>query len=82
MWEHGAPLSRFDPRGSHPVGVDYMLARARRGGLLPVGALNPAIKLIEGKVSCNSCHDPYSKERKQLVMSMSGSKLCLSCHDK
>lgn len=82
MWEHGAPLSRFDPRGGHPVGVDYMLAKARRGGLLPVGALNPAIKLIEGKVSCSSCHDPYSRERKKLVMSMSGSKLCLSCHDK
>jgi predicted CXXCH cytochrome family protein len=81
-WEHGMPLSKFDPRGSHPIGVNYLQAMARRGGLHPAGALNPAIKLIEGKVGCSSCHNPYSKERSKLVMSNRGSRLCLACHNK
>lgn len=81
-WEHGMPLSKFDPRGSHPIGVSYLQAMARRGGLIPLGALNPAIKLIDGKVGCSSCHNPYSKEQSKLVMSNRGSRLCLACHNK
>lgn len=82
MWEHGVPFGRFDPRGSHPIGVDYLRAFAKNRGLRPMGALNPAIKLVNGKVSCISCHDLYSKEPHKLVMSNSGSRLCLACHDR
>ena len=81
-WRHGVALARFDPGGSHPIGVDYRLARSRHGGLHPAAAVNEAIKLVEGKVGCSSCHDPYSGEQKKLVMSNRGSRLCLSCHDK
>lgn len=81
-WEHGAPLAKFDPSGSHPIGVDYLRAFARRRGLKPIGSLNPAIKLIDGKVGCSSCHDLFSKLPGRLVMSNSGSRLCLACHDK
>jgi predicted CXXCH cytochrome family protein len=82
-WEHGRPLSRFDPRGIHPIGVDYQNSWARkRGGLRPIAAVNPVIKLIDGKVGCSSCHDPYSKQSKKLVMANTGSRLCLGCHDK
>lgn len=81
-WEHGVPITRYDPRGSHPIGVNYLQAVARRGGLHPIGALGASIKLIEGKVGCSSCHNPYSKERNKLVMSNKGSRLCLACHDK
>ncbi len=83
-WEHGVALSKFDPQGSHPIGVNYKTARRKRGGLHPIGTLNPLIKLIGGKVGCCSCHDPYShsQEPKMLVMSNSGSRLCLACHDK
>jgi len=80
-WQHGGSFSSIDPRGSHPIGVKYRAA-ARRGGLRPIGALNRAIKLFEGRVGCSSCHDPYSKEPLYLVMSNAGSKLCLECHDK
>ena len=81
-WSHGKALSRFDPQGSHPIGVRYVRAMMKRGGLRPVGLLNRAIKLIDGKVGCASCHDPYSREHNKLVMSNNGSKLCLECHDK
>lgn len=81
-WEHGTPLTRFDPRGSHPIGVDYLRAFARHRGLRPMGTLNPAIKLIEGKVGCSSCHDLFSNLPGRLVMSNNGSRLCLACHDK
>ena len=81
-WKHGTALSRYDPQGSHPVGVRYISAMRKRGGLRPVGMLHPSIKLIDGRVGCASCHDPYSKEPKKLVMSNHGSKLCLECHNK
>lgn len=81
-WQHGVPMTRFDPSGSHPIGVDYRRARSRRGGLHPATVVNPVIKLVEGKVGCSSCHDPYSGEQKKLVMANRGSRLCLGCHDK
>lgn len=81
-WKHGVALSRYDPQGSHPIGVKYQRAFARRGGFRPPGSLDPAIKLVDGKVSCRSCHDLYSKEQALLVVSNAGSRLCLGCHDK
>lgn len=82
MWRHSVAISRFDPQGSHPIGVNYGKALRGRGGLHPVSSLNPAIKLIDGKVGCGSCHDPYSKNPNRLVVSNNGSRLCLECHDK
>lgn len=81
-WSHGSSFSPYDPQGSHPIGIRYRSAFTKRGGLRPVGMLDPVIKLIDGKVGCRSCHDPFSKERNHLVMSNSGSRLCLACHDK
>lgn len=81
-WEQGIPITRFDSRDSHPIGVDYLRASVRRRGLRPLGLLNPAIKLIDGKVGCSSCHNLFSKEPHKLVMSNSGSRLCLACHEK
>lgn len=81
-WKHGSAISRFDPQGSHPIGVKYMRAMRKRGGLHPAERLDPAVKLVDGRVSCRSCHDLYSKQPKLLVMSNVGSRLCLACHDK
>ncbi len=45
-------------------------------------ALDRRIILIDGRVTCISCHDPYSSEPKRLVMSNHRSRLCLECHRK
>lgn len=81
-WKHGASFSPYNPQGSHPIGVRYRTAMLKRGGLRPIGMLDPAIRLVDGKVGCCSCHDPFSKERYSLVMSNERSRLCLACHDK
>jgi len=39
------------------------------------------IRLFEGRIGCGTCHDPFSKLPKQLVMSNKGSRICLACHD-
>lgn len=79
-WQHGPAMSRYDPQGSHPIGIKYLAAFRRAGGLRAPTSLNPAIKLIEGRVGCPSCHDLYSRERKKLVVA--NSRLCTECHDK
>ncbi|MEI8195316.1 MAG: cytochrome c3 family protein [Phycisphaerae bacterium] len=73
--------------GAHPFGVPYQQARTASGsrssdmGLKPVSALNSRIRLFNGQVGCQSCHSPYSTQRRLLVMSNDSSKLCLSCHE-
>jgi len=67
---------------SHPVDIPYRQAdpRSADGPLVPSLALDSRIALPQGKVTCISCHSPYSKKHAQLVMSNIGSRLCLSCH--
>jgi predicted CXXCH cytochrome family protein len=38
------------------------------------------IVFVNGKVTCISCHNPYASEEGRLVISDSGSRLCLTCH--
>jgi predicted CXXCH cytochrome family protein len=38
--------------------------------------------LVNGKVTCISCHNPYKNEENRLVKSNEGSRLCLTCHRK
>jgi predicted CXXCH cytochrome family protein len=45
-------------------------------------ALDHRVILVDGRVTCISCHDPYSSEPKRLVMSNHRSRLCLECHRK
>ncbi len=47
---------------SHPVGVDYTGLSSKRPGLKPQEALDPAIKLVDGRIGCVTCHVPYSSE--------------------
>ncbi|RMF83145.1 MAG: hypothetical protein D6736_22065 [Nitrospinota bacterium] len=68
--------------GRHPIGIDYEETRRRRGRLRPVFTLDKRIKLIQGKVSCVSCHEPFSERNNGLVMDNWGSRLCLECHQK
>lgn len=66
-----------DDRTNHPIGVYYALSRMKTGSLKP---LDKTFKLFNGKIGCGSCHDPYSKNSKFLVMPNTGSALCLKCH--
>jgi predicted CXXCH cytochrome family protein len=73
----------FDGSTEHPVGVEL---RDRNVGqpdeILFVGhsALDPRIRLFDGKVGCGSCHNQYSSRESLLVMSNHQSRLCLACH--
>ncbi len=85
--------TRADPRGvrvdlhgrmrpasgsaTHPIGRSYQAA-ARFGGFRPVVVVSRKIFMPEGKVSCVSCHQGYSKEHGKLVVARS---LCMECHD-
>ncbi len=65
----------------HPVGV--IMASSNPNREMPVRSANmldPRIRLFDGRVGCNSCHNPYSGEKNQLIMSNVASRLCLSCH--
>ncbi len=68
---------------SHPIGMSYYETKRKyRGAYRSVSELPPEIKLFGGVVGCGSCHNPYSKQHYDLVMSNEGSALCLGCHVK
>ncbi len=82
IWRHSGELMQND-MGSHPIGMDYEMARTRPGNksyLRPMGMVDRRIRFFDGKVGCGSCHDPYSSIEQQLVMSDENSRLCLACH--
>jgi predicted CXXCH cytochrome family protein len=81
-WTHRKELMSHDA-GSHPIGVDYEGARAKKGRwtpLRPIVMVDKRIRFFDGKVGCGSCHDPYSTIEKRLVMSDERSRLCFACH--
>ncbi len=68
---------------SHPVGVSYYDAKRKyHGAYRDVSDLPPEIRLFDGTVGCGTCHNPYSKNHADLVMSNEKSALCLACHVK
>lgn len=72
-----------EEKTGHSIGVDYESARGKTHELKPAGSLRAAVKLFDGKVGCGSCHDPYSKNRKMLVVPMTDkNNLCVECHIK
>lgn len=63
---------------SHPVDVDYSAAYGRDPEhYLPPGALPPDVPLVDGKVTCTSCHDGASPDPKRVTNPIG---LCQSCH--
>ncbi|MBI5492543.1 MAG: cytochrome c3 family protein [Deltaproteobacteria bacterium] len=68
---------------SHPIGVSYIETRMKyKGAYRPINELPPQMKLFGGLVGCGTCHNPYSKQHSELVMSNEKSALCLACHVK
>ena len=63
---------------NHPIGSDYARAAAGRG-YRPAAMFAGEVLLADGKVSCVSCHQGYSREHGALVMRET--ELCLTCHD-
>ncbi len=82
QWQHHSSLMNHDS-GSHPIGIDYEAARLARGGrsdLRPIEEVDRRITFYDGRVGCGSCHNPYSRNEKKLVMSNRRSALCFACH--
>lgn len=75
-------LSTGSPMESHPVGVDYLEAVIRNRQLKHPRFLDPAIKLVNGKLSCISCHNIFSLKNHKLAIDNRNSRLCLECHIK
>lgn len=76
-WEHARGIGL-----SHPIGVYYADAyRHNRGKYHPEASLPKALRLVDGKIECVTCHDHYSKLKGLLVMDNRGSRMCLSCHN-
>lgn len=75
-WEHAGGIGL-----SHPIGIPYEDPfRKGRTRYRPVSSLPKAIRLINGRIECITCHDHYSRLKGMLVMDNTGSRLCLSCH--
>lgn len=80
----------------HPVGVDYVSLAGRNPTLMKPLELDPALQLVNGRISCVTCHVPYSEsnhlklaaKRKgmpaipdpMLTVDNAMSGLCTSCH--
>ncbi len=64
----------------HPFSIQY--DAARNANFQPAAAVEAAgLKLEDGRVQCNTCHDPHTQEnRKFLRIPNTAGSLCLVCH--
>jgi predicted CXXCH cytochrome family protein len=76
-----------DLQNDHPIGFVYNSALDT--GLNPLGSLNAILQkrmaITGNRMECSTCHDPHLTNpggNNFLVMSNSGSALCLQCHNK
>ncbi len=74
----GGPMRAL--AGDHPIGVEQR-RRWPDDHLRPAQAIDPRIRLFDGRVGCGSCHSPYAERAAMLVVSNDRSRLCLSCHE-
>lgn len=81
----------------HPIAIDYAALSARSPVLVKSADLNPAVRLVNGRIGCTTCHVPYSEIDHEimsakradtsvpdplLVMDNAASALCSACHKK
>lgn len=67
-------------RGSHPIGMHYGSYAYADRSFRPLHSLKPGMELIDGKVGCLTCHNPFNKKKYHLAIDNEQSKLCFSCH--
>jgi hypothetical protein len=66
--------------GDHPVEVDYGWTASRSPKrYVPLARLPAEIRLVDGKVTCTTCHDGASPHRGRVALG--GRGLCQACHD-
>jgi len=65
--------------GAHPVGMDYDQYRWNKQ-YVPAENFPEAMVLMDGMVTCVTCHDLLGKNKKYLVVDNYRSGLCFSCH--
>ncbi len=82
----GGELIGTDLRDDHPIGLVYPTGTAGYNDPSTFPATGVKLVIGEGvanRVECNSCHDPHGAGFSDFLRgSMSGSALCLQCHDK
>jgi predicted CXXCH cytochrome family protein len=64
--------------GGHRIDIDYAAAAAENPRLAPLERLPPEVPLVDGRVSCTSCHDGASTIG--ALLALPPKQLCLSCH--
>jgi predicted CXXCH cytochrome family protein len=67
-------------RRSHPIGMHYGSASYVNNQLQRLENLNPNMILIDGRVGCLTCHNPFNRQSPHLAVTMDRSNLCFSCH--
>lgn len=70
------PAALQTSQSDHPVNVTY----STEPGYKQV--TDPRVVLVNGKITCITCHDPYQSTPQRLVMPNQDSQLCLTCHAK
>lgn len=81
-WGIGSTHAGGTTRGAHRIGINYVSVAARGKPIRNAGALDRRLVLVEGRIACISCHDPFNPEGNHLTIENNGSALCLSCHMK
>ena len=79
-----APIctERCNYRTSHPIAKDYPPTTSAEE-YTPIESLQGSgMQLIDGKITCISCHDLINQEKYHLFMSNDRSSLCFRCHRK
>lgn len=63
---------------SHPVDVTYPVGD---GSYKSVEGLDKRLVLIQGQMTCVTCHDPVAPDH-HLVIPNAGSQICIACHNR
>lgn len=73
---------KCDFKSPHSVLKAYP-PKGKEASFAPVSVLKAkGIKLVNGRVTCISCHNLINQDQNHLVVDNRGSKLCLICHVK
>ncbi|MBD3163263.1 MAG: hypothetical protein GF346_12370 [Candidatus Eisenbacteria bacterium] len=75
----GPAPPRFNKHASHPYGVRVVLGAGDRFNHIR-DRLDPRIRLLDGKIECQTCHDLFSDENDRLVQFETKYELCRGCH--
>jgi hypothetical protein len=69
----------------HEAGLDYRSLSEKTPTLTNVDMLAGELTLVDGRISCITCHTVYDKsahDGKMLTVSNARSALCMKCHNK